>query len=243
MRDSLKAVMIAGLVGSSAVQSAMITDSASIAFSDTNWDTAGGQFSPPSAGGNLTLDLFNDQGGTLQLLSVTIIGEALARGTSTISNTGASNLVFGMPNSDVSASVRMTSNLGALNILLEPIASGTLGTGTIPSGGPDVVIDFGGGLGGAGISDIDQVVYTDAAELSNFIGVGTFTLDALAIGLQTVSLSGQGRATVEMEAAANAQVIYEYDDANTPVVPAPGAIALIGIGLVGLVVVRRRRTA
>jgi len=157
----------------------------------------------------------------------------------TIENISAtSSLLYGNPNDEISANIAMTSSVGGVTINLNPIALDNIGTGTIVAGGPNVVINIGGGITGPGVSDTDEVTYTIVGDVGEFIGAGTFTLDALALSVQSVSLSGQGSVSVQLEAAANAEVIYEYREHT---VPAPGAIALLGLGFVAMTAVRRRK--
>jgi hypothetical protein len=100
----------------------------------------------------------------------------------------------------------------------------------------DGTIDFGGTSGraylGLTASDFASASSTEAAFLALFEGVGDVELGVTATGTSTASGAGNLLTLFQTFGAAEVRIKYDY-------VPAPGAMALLGLG--GLVAGRRRR--
>jgi hypothetical protein len=77
-----------------------------------------------------------------------------------------------------------------------------------------------------------------SADFSKFLGPGTVTFDVVATaGLNVPNTSGNTTGTALTYAFPDATITYTY---GVPI-PEPSSLALVGLGIVGLLLVRRSR--
>jgi hypothetical protein len=130
------------------------------------------------------------------------------------------------------------SSLASLNTLIvasNPVVSLSVTTGfqTLASGASAT---FGP------LTDSDSVVWTSQLNgiLASFIGTGDFSISCTS--LSGISIQGGGGnigSDQATQAGCGADIVYTYSERQQ--VPEPDALALVGIALAGLALVRRRK--
>lgn len=174
---------------------------------------------------NLEFDLFDDQGGTRILQSVEIQIDGTIGANVTATNTSSIPAEF----FSLELSGNLQASFGGLNATALYSVVETVPEDDLPVM-PGQTWDFGA------VSDSDSASNTTMMNLNDFIGVGT--MNATVNGSGGFAVQGVADAIVnfsDFQANGEMTVIYNYKMA----VPAPGALALLGIA--GLVGTRRRR--
>lgn len=223
MKKHLIAAILALSAG--ATHADVITQTDSYGYNTTNWTHTLG-----------SLNQFDSLLGTLNFITVTL---------------------YGAINQNLSA-----ENTGATPDILTPVAGGTIRfrqggstvlaqvlpttTGTAFSAGAyDGTSDYAGASGtNFGIlsaSDTTTVTLSGAA-LTAFIGTGTLSgFDVRAIGNGAInSDNGNLDSSISTEALARLTLTYDYTP-TTNQVPEPASMALVGLGMIGALALRRRR--
>ncbi len=183
-----------------------------------------------SQSGNLSL--FDSTLGTLIGATLTLTGQDVM--TITLTNNAAQAQ---LTSATGVVDLFFSSSLAALDLLLSagnPIVSLTNPTGAnnIPAGGSLV---FGP------LADSDSAVLNPAPAMFAQAGGGSFSISCQSLSGITIVGGGGNIASEQVtDAACGAGIEYEYEVNQTP---EPASMALVGLGLLGLGVARRRKAA
>lgn len=174
------------------------------------------------------LDLFDTNLGTLNSVTLTLNGGMTT--TIDLSNSAAqSQTARGTGTVDLS----FTSSLAGLDlsaVLLNLTATTglqTLAPGASASFGP--------------LTDTDTIALTPTAALFGAAGGGTFSISCESFsGLGVSGGGGNVAASQTTTAGCGASIAYDYTP-TTNKVPEPASMALVGLGMMGLAAIRRRK--
>ncbi len=207
---------------------AQITQSSTVSVQPTNWTTNFNiaQFDPTL--GTLTSILFELTGtveGTAQVENLSSLGGA------TITTNLSAVLTLLLP--------------GGVQMVVNPLASATDTYGTF-----DGAVDFGGASGRTYTSLANSSMQMQTAppfgvDLSAFLGIGNMMLAISSLGNSGVTGGSFVASTFQTLSGATLNVTYNYTPADTGGgdVPEPVSLALVGGGLLGIGVLRSRRSA
>lgn len=216
-------IALALVVSAGAAQADVITQSDSYGYATTNWTHTLG-----------TLNQFDSLLGTLNSITVTLYGAV--NQTLSAENKGATadNLT-----PVAGGDIRFRQGGSTMLAQVLPTTTGT----AFAASAYDGVSDFGGTSGinfGTLSADGTTVVTLSGAALTAFIGTGTLTgFDVRAAGNGRIdSDNGNLLSDIQTEAFAHIQLDYNY---TRNAIPEPASMALVGLGMMGMMALRRRR--
>lgn len=198
-----------------------ITQTLSITTATTNWNQ------------NLAFNQFDSSLGTLN--SVTYSFSGSVGGTAQAENQDASPATI-----DLSLEAQMKAERPGTSTVVSQIFP--LASFTFNAAAYDGTLDY-GGTSGITLTDLtgsDSISNTISTSLADFIGTGTVSVPVFASGLS--SANGGGNTTSHFTTQAGASLTITYDYTAPPSVPEPMSILLLGVGVTGIGLVRRRRT-
>lgn len=210
----------------------LIAGTAATATAGTFSETYSGDFELTTTNWNETFDVvgFDSQNGTrvLKSVEITLNGDV-------VGNAQAESLDMGATLIELSLQATLTLSLTAAGTELAeviPVVNESFNASAF-----DGMIDFGGTSGVSflelsGSASESESINTQSV-LDEFIDVASVSLDADATGSSFGSGAGNLITQFATEAGLDWEITYVYN-----VIPAPGALALLGLG--GLVAGRRR---
>lgn len=211
----------------------LIAGTAATATAGTFSETYSGDFELTTTNWNETFDVvgFDSQNGTrvLKSVEITLNGDV-------VGNAQAESLDMGATLIELSLQATLTLSLTAAGTELAeviPVVNESFNAAAF-----DGTIDFGGTSGVSflelsGSASESESINTQSV-LDEFIDVASVSLDADATGSSFGSGAGNLLTQFATEAGLDWEITYVYN-----VIPAPGSLALLGLG--GLVAGRRRR--
>jgi len=183
-----------------------------------------------------SLNFFDQSLGTLDSVTLTLTGQSLS--SSSITNNSTSNNL----NFAFNSGLDFYFDLSSISLTTpQPAFSTVLAT-------TNGVVNLGFGqqldLGAFSDSNLYSVTLTDVSSLSLFTGNAgeSFGIDCFTLTETTFSGGGGNlSATQQTQAACGAEVSYNLTAAPTNQVPEPGTILLLGMGLLGVAGMAKKR--
>jgi hypothetical protein len=226
----------AALLATTALASAaVITQTASFGPSKTNWGTSGTSGTDYVPSQVLNFAGFNPSLGTLT--GVSIVATESLTGSLDITNNGASS-------SEVTSTIENTEEVAGLPGVPDVTKKKYQATGTDSTG---YSADLGSGKSSASgpLSATTSTTIAVTTDLSAYEAAWSADVGDLGQVL-TSAADGDGSATYTDNGEVKLTVTYTYTPSQTsppPPVPEPASLALLGSGLMGMGVLRRRRKA
>jgi hypothetical protein len=184
----------------------------------------------------LSFNLFDDNGGTRELISVQFSLMAQTNGVARAENRGDNvTTVTAILNTEISLVDAMSNVVASSAPSLERTA--TLGAW-------DGTLDY-AGLSGIDFENFNTTVSTSGSinaptDLSAFIGMGSGSIIFTAHALSIVDGGGNLTTEVGTRASGSAIITFEYEDSlETSEAVAPSHLAFLGLGLVALFRLRK----
>ena len=218
------------MLATSGAQAAIITYSATMPATATD-------FTLP-----ISLNGFDTLGGTRILQSAVLTLTGSMTSTIGVENTSVSS---GVNNVTARTSGTLTYTgvpVGATNV----VNLNVLGASSVNLAVFDGLVNYAGASGftfAALTATASNILnYSLPADLSFFtgIGAGTFAMNVASFATSGTTAGGNAATQIVTTGFGNASIVYTYVTSGVPPVPTPGTLALLGLGLIGLTVMRRK---
>ncbi|MBL8452105.1 MAG: PEP-CTERM sorting domain-containing protein [Zoogloea sp.] len=211
-----KTLLALALIAAGSAQAATITQSATLNLQTTEINQT------------FNINKFDSTLGTLTGVAITLDAEAISTATLRNTSTTPQRFSFG----------------STLNLFLDNISAGvseSLQLSLFNFGPTNLAVNVLTDLGT--VNPTDSLTF-NASDLAAFIGSGSTSFSCTS--LVSNSQAGGGgniRVTQDTQAGCGLNVVYTYDVATPPPaqVPEPASMALVGLGMMGLAAIRRRK--
>jgi hypothetical protein len=181
----------------------------------------------------LTFNLFDDQGGMRELLSVEFDLMARSSGLAEVENRDSTPTSI---TATLSADIMLIDLDSAIILEATPFLTRTAELAAF-----DGVIDFVGPSGAQFLdlqtSDSSSITLSSPAALMDYVGVGTSSIAFRAEATSLVEGGGNIASGITTFASGDIRIVYNYREVN--MVSAPAHLAIIGLGIVGFASMRR----